>query len=80
MSYAEEQTTTNAPDDRLLIWPMLTTTDLRVAGPQLASGGEPQGMLAILAGVLAFATVMFRLTFGWSPRPTSRSHRAPRRP
>jgi hypothetical protein len=70
MRYVEEHTTANAPDDMPLIWPMLTPGDLRVAGPQLASaGGEPEGMLAILAGALAFATVMFRLTFN---RPAAR--------
>jgi hypothetical protein len=74
MSYAEERTT-NAPDDMPLIWSVLTPTDLRVAGPQLASAGEPEGMLAILAGALAFATVMLRLTFNRSAaRPVGQSN------
>jgi hypothetical protein len=75
MSYAEERTTTNAPDDMPLIWPVPTPTDLWVAGPQLAFAGEPEGMLAILAGALAFATVMVRLTFRRSAaRPVGRSN------
>ena len=69
MRYVEEHTTANAPDDMPLIWPMLTPGDLRVAGPQLASaGGEPEGMLAILAGALAFAAVMALSTFNRRPR------------
>jgi hypothetical protein len=56
-SYAEQHTTMNAQDDMPLIWPVLTATDLGVAGPQLASAGEPR-MLTILAGALAFAAVM----------------------
>lgn len=67
-SYVEEHTTTNAPDDMPLIWPVLTATDLRVAGPQLASTGEREGMLAILAGALAFAAVMALSTFKRRPR------------
>jgi hypothetical protein len=75
ISYVEEHSTTNAPDDMPLIWPVLTPTDLRVAGPQLASAGEPEGMLAILAGALAFATVMVHLTFKRSAaRPVGRSN------
>jgi len=74
MSYAEEHTTANAPDDMPLIWPVLTPADLRVARPQLASAGEPEGMLAILAGALAFAFVILRLTFNRSAaRPVGRS-------
>jgi hypothetical protein len=78
-SYAEQHTTTNAQDDMPLIWPVLTPTDLRVAGPQLASAGEPQGMLAILAGALAFAALMALSIFKRRPHvrlmPASRTTR-----
>jgi hypothetical protein len=71
-SYAEEHTTMNAQDDMPLIWPVLTPTDLRVAGPQLAFANEPEGMLAILAGALAFAAVIRSIFKRSTPRPVGR--------
>ena len=57
-----------------LIWPVLTPADLGTAGPLFASAVEPERMLVIFAGALAFAAAMaFSIFKRSTARPVGRS-------
>jgi hypothetical protein len=61
--YAEERMAADSQNDVPLIWPVLTSVDLAVAGSPSLSAVNSEHTLALLAGSLAFAAVIVHLVF-----------------
>ena len=61
--YAEERMAADSQDDMPLIWPVLTSADLAVAGSPSLSAVDSEHLFALLAGSLALAAVIVHLVF-----------------